>query len=53
MCSADEICQAYHFHATTGCSLGKATKLVGASPSFEDATLDVYINAALVPGRVM
>ena len=52
LCTADELCNAYHFNKTSFCTLGNAAKLVGVSPaSKENEIIRVYINAALVPGK--
>ena len=52
LCTADELCNAYHFNKTSFCTLGNAAKLVGVSPaSKEKEIIRVYINAALVPGK--
>ena len=51
LCTADELCNAYRFDTTFGCILGSATQLVGANPR-SNITIDVYINAILVPGMM-
>ena len=49
ICTADEVCNAYHFDKASGCTLGNAAQLVGVNIASDDTTI-VYINAALVPG---
>ena len=49
LCTADEMCNAYRYNAISGCMLGNATQLVGATKLAQN-TIYVYINAALVPG---
>ena len=49
LCTADEMCNAYHFNKTSSCILGNATQLVGANARSKETT-QVHINAALVPG---
>ena len=52
LCTADELCNAYHFNKTSFCTLGNAAKLVGVSPaSKEKEIIRVYTIAALAPGK--
>ena len=49
LCTSEEMCNAYHFNKTSGCTLGNPAQLVGVNAS-SDETTTVHINAALVPG---